>query len=125
MNYNTVFAPAAAAERFIKALAANLPAYGLIVSTITLTGIQTAFDFAIEHLDRRDEYVIRIKLAKVRAIRSVVQRAIAAERFRLNVIADFRALSDRTAKRRRIAAANVRSIGVSVSRFMDALFCLG
>ena len=125
MNFNHVFAPTAAAERFTKGHAVNLPTYGLIAATIALAGIQTAFEFAIEHLERRDEYAIRLQLAKVSAARSVVQRAIAAERFRVNRLADFRALADRTAKRRRIAAANVRAFGVRVSRFLDAVFCLG
>ena len=125
MNYNTIaFAPTSAAERFTKAHAANLSTYGLIVAIIVLAGISAALTFISTHIDRLPEYRIRLQLGKVRSQRWFVRGAIAAVRVWLNIQADFRAIADSTAKRRRIVAANVRSFGARITRFMDSLFCL-
>ena len=82
MNYNTIaFAPTSAAERFTKGHAANLSTYGLIVAIIVLTAISSALAFISRYVNRVSEYRIRLQLAKVRATRWFVQRAIAFASF--------------------------------------------
>ena len=124
MNFNAVFAPTSAAERSIRNHGANLSTYARIAAIIALTGISTTLTFISTHINRVSEYRIRLQLAKVRVARWFVQRAIAAVRVWLNIQADFRAIADSTAKRRRIAGANVRAFGTSAARFMDRVFCL-
>ena len=125
MNYNTVFAPTATANRFIRSHWLNLPTYALIAAIAMIAGIQSALTFIIEQLERRDEYVIICKLAKVRTQRWVVQRAITIVRFYLNARADFRTFADSTVKRRRQLSANAKMLGAKVTDFMDRVFCLG
>lgn len=108
-----------------KAHSPNLSTYALIAAAITLTAVQATLTFILTHYSRRDEYAIIAKLAVTKGKRRAIQAVIAAERKRLNLVADFRAFADRTAKRRRIASASLRNFGVSVSRFLDAVFCLG
>jgi len=125
MNYNTVFAPTAAANRFISAHRLNLSTYFLVAAVIVLTVVSNALSFIATHYERRQEYRLITQLFIVRTQRRVVRFAIAAERTRLNLVADYQAFADRTAKRRRIASANVRAIAIRLSNFMDAVFCLG
>jgi len=95
MNYNDVFAPTAAAERFIKAHALNFTTYALIAAVVILTVIKSAFDLAAEQVERLPEYRIRIQLFKVRSYRRVVQWAIKAEQARLQYAPRLTAAMDR------------------------------
>ena len=124
MNFNTVFASTAAVERFTKGHAANLSTYARIAAVVVLTGISTTLNFISAHVNCVPEYRVQLQLVKIRATRWFVQRAIAAVRAWLNIQADFRAIADSTAKRRRLIAVNVRSFGARITRFMDSLFCL-
>ena len=115
MNFNHVFAPTSAAERFTKAHAANLSTYGLIVAIIALTGISAAIAFVSTHTERIPEYRIRLQLAKVRIKRWFVRRAIAFASF-----ASYHGLDNRVLKIRELW----RNKGAIARTALDAAFCL-
>lgn len=83
MNYSPIFTATARTERFAKAHALNFSTYLLVAFTIALTLTIAAIDWAIVQLDKAPEYVIRLKLAKIRTQRQVIQLAIKAEQFRV------------------------------------------
>lgn len=95
MNYNTVFAPTAAAERSIKAHTANFTTYLLIAAVVVLAGAIAVFDFIAEHIERLPEYRLHLQLAKVRTYRRAVQWAIKAEQSRLTYAPKLTAAMDR------------------------------
>lgn len=65
-NYNTVFAPTAAAKRFFKGHGANLVTYALIAAVILLAGAMAVLDFLAEHRDRLPEYQLQIQATKLK-----------------------------------------------------------
>ena len=115
MNFNTVFAPTSAAERFAKGHTANLTTYGLIVAILVLTGLSAASAFIIRHVNRVPEYRICLQLAKVRVARWFAQRAIAFASF-----ASYHGLDSKILKTRELW----RNKGASARTALDAVFCL-
>ena len=120
MNYNTVFAPTARVERFVKNHVQNLPTYGLVLAVIVLAGIGAALNFVTEQCDRVPEYEIRLRLYIIKAKRSAVRRAISAYSFiSYNGI-------DKKVQRFAVAVRKAWANRVTIARAtMDRIFCLG
>lgn len=81
MNYNDIFAPTAAAKRFAHGHRLNLRTYGLIAIVAALTVALAVIDWARAELEKTPEYSIRFQIAKLKAKRFFVRRAIAACQF--------------------------------------------
>lgn len=82
MNYNTIaFAPTAAAKRFIQGHRLNLRTYGLIAIVAALTVALAAIDWARTEIEKIPEYALRFQIAKLKAKRFFVRRAIAVCQF--------------------------------------------